>query len=266
MGTQAPDWDGTTYHRVSEPQYAWGLAVLDRLDLRGDETVLDAGCGSGRLTAELLQRLPAGRVIAVDRSASMLEVARRELAPRFGERVSFLESDLLELELDAVADVVFSTATFHWVLDHPRLFGVLNRALRPGGRLRAQCGGAGNLHRIHGRALRLVEAPELRAHFAGWTSPWEFADAATTRSRLEQAGFAAVATSLEPAPTVLPDRDAYRTFVATVIMRPFLARLDDEPLRALLMERMCDAGATDSPPWSLDYRRLNMTAQRPAEY
>src|SRR3954470_16411513 len=113
------DWDGAAYQKLSEPQFRWGLAVLERLRLRGDETVLDVGCGSGRLTAELLERLPRGRVIAADASPSMLTQARAQLA-RFGERVQFIESDALQLELEQVADAVFSTATFHWILDHDR--------------------------------------------------------------------------------------------------------------------------------------------------
>ncbi|HEV7676985.1 MAG TPA: methyltransferase domain-containing protein [Candidatus Dormibacteraeota bacterium] len=257
------DWDGTTYHRVSEPQLAWGRRVLARLDLRGDETVLDAGCGSGRLTAELAERLPRGRVIALDQSPSMLAVARGELEPRLGERISFVCADLLDLDLDAAVDVVFSTATFHWVLDHPRLFAGLHRALRPGGRLLVQCGGGPNLERIHGRALRLLGAPEFAGHSLDWSTPWEFAGAGTTRQRLETAGFVDIDTSVEPAPTVLGDRDAYREFLATVIMRPFLARLPDGGLRDRLLDAMCDAGAADDPAWSLDYWRLNMAARRP---
>jgi trans-aconitate methyltransferase len=263
MAIPTADWDGTTYHRVSEPQFLWGRAVLARLELRGDETVLDAGCGSGRLTAELLERLPGGRVIALDQSPSMLAVAEAELAPRFGDRVSFLQADLLHLDLDQAADVVFSTATFHWVLDHPRLFANLHRALRPGGRLHAQCGGGPNLQRIHARALRHMQDPDMRASFVRWQTPWEYADAATTHRRLTDAGFVDVATSVEPAPTLMPDREAFRTFVTAVILRPFLARIDEAALQQAYLDRICDEAGGDDPPWSLDYWRLNMAARRP---
>jgi len=264
MTAPTADWDGTAYHRLSEPQVAWGRAVLARLELRGDETVIDAGCGSGRLTAELLQRLPRGRVIAVDRSESMLAVAEGELRPRFGDRVELLCADLLELDLDGAADVVFSTATFHWVLDHPRLFAVLHRALRPGGRLLAQCGGGANLQHVKARAARLIAAsPQLAPHFAGWTPPWEYADAETTARRLHDAGFTDVATSVEAAPTVFDGGDTYRAFLATVILRPYLARLPDEPSRAQLLDAMRAEAADDRPPWSLDYWRLNLAGRRP---
>jgi len=258
----ASDWDASTYHRVSGPQLGWGRKVLARLDLRGDETVIDAGCGSGRLTAELLDRLPRGRVIAVDASPSMLEVAARELQ-RHGDRVELVHSDLLALDMDAVADVVVSTATFHWVLDHPALFARLHRALRPGGRLLAQCGGEGNLDRIRGRARRLIEAEPFARHMATFTPPWEYANPQTTAQRLRAAGFTDVATGGEDALTVLDDEPAYREFLATVIMRPYLDALPDGTLRERLLDAMCTEARTDDPPYSLDYRRLNMDARRP---
>ena len=140
MSSPPKDWDGAAYQQLSDPQFRWGLRVLDSIELRGDECALDLGCGPGRLTAELLTRLPRGRVIAVDASPSMILTARREL-DHFGERLSFLQGDLLTLELYSLADLAFSTAVFHWVLDHERLFRVIHRALKPGGRLVAQCGG-----------------------------------------------------------------------------------------------------------------------------
>ena len=135
------DWDAGSYERMSAPLEAMGREVLDRLDLRGDERVLDAGCGTGRVTAALLERLPHGEVVAVDGSPAMVEAARE----RLGDRVELRVADLLELELDPPADAILSTATFHWIADHDRLFARLLHVLRPGGRLVAQCGGAGNI-------------------------------------------------------------------------------------------------------------------------
>ena len=259
------EWNAGEYHRLSDPQFGWGLAVLERLPLRGDETVLDAGCGSGRVTAHLLERLPRGRVIAADRSRNMLAAARALLAPRFGARVTFVELDLQEFTLDRPVDVVFSTATFHWVLDHPRLFRTLHRALVPGGRLHAQCGGGPNVARLRARADVEIARPEFRASFAGFTDPWEFADAATTAARLAAAGYTGVRTWLESAPVVLPDRDTYRAFLSTVTCARWLERLDSDALRERFLDRFVAAGATDEPPWSLDYVRLNLEAVRPAE-
>ena len=152
------DWDARTYDRVAAPQEEWGREVLARLELAGDETVLDAGCGSGRVTRLLCERLPEGRVIGVDGSPSMIEHARENLA-EFGDRVELIVSDLLALELPDPVDAIFSNATFHWILDHERLFQRLFAALRPGGVLEAQCGGKGNVAEWK-RALEALQGDE----------------------------------------------------------------------------------------------------------
>jgi trans-aconitate 2-methyltransferase len=139
------DWDAATYDRIADPQLRWGTAVLDRLELDDDGTVMDAGCGSGRVTELVAERFPNARIVALDGSSSMIEQARGRLE-RFGDRVTFVLADLMRpLPVDEPVDAVFSTATFHWVPDHDALFVNLAAVMRPGGRLVAQCGGAGNL-------------------------------------------------------------------------------------------------------------------------
>lgn len=257
------EWDAVSYHRLSGPQVTWGERVLDSLPLRGHETVLDAGCGTGRLTAELLARLPRGRVIAVDRSQNMLELAREYLTPRFGERVTFLQADLASLRLEKQVDAIFSTATLHWVVDHPRLFRSLYAALKSGGRLVAQCGGGPNLARLLERASALLHAPPYASYFEGWQGPWEFADASTTAERLRAAGFVDIETSVEPAPTVLASAREYEDFVSTVIFRLHLERMPNEKLRMSFLRTMTEDAARDDPPYSLDYWRLNLQGRRP---
>src|SRR6478609_5929143 len=157
MNTGPLEWDAKTYDAISDPQFNWGMEVLGRLELNGDESVLDAGCGSGRVTEELLKRLPSGQMLAVDGSQAMIAEARE----RLGDRASYMVSDLSELEVEEPVDLVFSTATFHWILDHDRLFQRLRAALLPGGRLVAQCGGEGNVAE-HARAIATVAArPEF---------------------------------------------------------------------------------------------------------
>ena len=156
------EWNSEAYHRLSRPQFEWGLKVLDRLPLRGDETVADAGCGSGKVTAELLKRLPRGRVVAMDLSQNMLQTARDHLAPKFPRQVIFIATDLQDIPLDGAIDGIFSTAAFHWVPDHDRLFRSLFHALKPGGWLEAQCGGGPNLARVRERTVALMTRSTLR--------------------------------------------------------------------------------------------------------
>ena len=245
------DWDAATYHRVSGPQVEMAGAVLDRLELRGDETVLDAGCGSGRVTLMLLDRLPRGYVVAVDEAASMVEHAREALPP---ERATVLQASLTELVLDTPVDAVFSNAVFHWVPDHDALFARLFAALRPGGRMAAQCGGEGNVARFH-RAAREAAAEEPFARWLeGWEGPWNFAAPALTAERLERAGFEAVETWLQPYP-VVPDDPA--DYLRTVCLGYHLERLPEE-----LRDAYADAVLRRAHP-ELDYVRLNIVARRP---
>lgn len=259
-------WDAASYHRVSDPQFEWGLRVLERVRLDGSEHVLDAGCGSGRITAEITARVPAGFVIGVDLSPDMLAAAaatlRRDAASPGAHRVALVRASLVALPFRAAFDVVFSTATFHWIRDHPRLFASIHDVLRPGGRLEAQCGGGPNLARLHDRARALGEEEPYRPYLHEWADPWEFADAATTERRLREVGFSRISCWLEARPTPFPDAARYREFVRTVVLRTFLARLPTPALRDGFLDAMTDAAAGDDPPLTLDYWRLNISARR----
>lgn len=257
------EWNATSYHRVAAPQTEWGLRVLARLRLDGDERVIDAGCGTGRLTGELMTRLPRGRIIAIDRSWNMLLTARANLRPEFGARISFVRVDLPSMPFEGWADLVFSTATFHWVRDHARLFGEILHALRHGGRLFAQCGGGPNLRDARALAERVMHRPPFAPYFADWNGAWEFATAETTADRLRSAGFAGVRASLEPAPTTLVDERSYREFVTTVIYNLHLTRLPEGPLRAQFIDELTALAAREDPPFTLDYWRLNLEGRRP---
>jgi len=151
--------------------------ALERLPLEGDETVLDAGCGSGRVTHLLEQRLPHGHVIAVDASPAMVEKAKEALR----NDAEVFVSDLTELELDQVADAVFSNAVFHWIPDHDTLFKRMFAALKPGGRLVVQCGGAGNIEAFLDVLQEVAMEEPFAEYVAGFAGPWYFASPAAWR-------------------------------------------------------------------------------------
>lgn len=236
--------------------------MLSRLTLRGNENVVDAGCGTGRLTAELMEKLPRGRLIAIDRSWNMLLTARANLRPEFGSRISYVRVELPLMPFSGWADVVFSTATFHWVRDHQSLFREAWQALKPGGRLFAQCGGGPNLREAHALAEDVMRQPPFAEHFGDWSGLWEFSTAEQGAERLRQAGFVDVHTSIEPAPTTLVDEASYREFVTTVIYNPHLERLP-AALRASFIDEVTRRAAVQDPPYTLDYWRLNLEGRRP---
>ena len=257
------EWNAASYHKVSGPQTSWGQKVLNRLRVNGDERAIDAGCGSGRLTGDLMERIPNGRLVAIDRSWNMLMTARANLRPAHGSRVSFVQVALPDLPFAGWADLVFSTATFHWVKDHPALFAGIFRTLRSGGRLHAQCGGGPNLRRAHELAGQVMHAGEFARYFADWPGPWEFANAETTADRLQKAGFVDIDTNLEEAPTTLATEADYREFVTTVIYHPHLERLPDAALKQSFLDRVTELAANEPVSFTLDYWRLNIQAKKP---
>jgi trans-aconitate 2-methyltransferase len=248
----ARDWDAVTYDRVSTPQVEWARKVLDRLPLNGDEVVLDAGCGSGRVTHMLEQRLPHGRVIAVDASPSMVEKAREALR----HDATVFVCELTELDLLEEADAVFSNAVFHWIPDHDTLFKRLYAALKPGGVMVVQCGGAGNIDAFHEVLFDVADEEPFKEYIGGWKGPWNFANPAETGARLAAAGFVDAECWLEDAP-VQPTEPG--EFIRTVCLGHHLERLPEE-LRPQLVERMLER---TQKPLTLDYVRLNIDARRP---
>jgi len=245
------DWNSASYDSISAPQQEWGASVVARLALAGDETVLDAGAGTGRVTQMLLERLPRGRVIAVDGSPSMARAARRRLP---ADRVSVICSDLLALELPAPVDAIISTATFHWVLDHDALFARMRALLKPGGAFVAQCGAEGNIRRVRAIGEAIAARAPFAEHLATMPAIWNYASVTATAARLERAGFEVSACWSAPAPATPPRP---REFLATVVFAAHLALLP-APLRDGYLDAIVEALGD---PVVLDYVRLNWDAR-----
>jgi trans-aconitate 2-methyltransferase len=241
------DWDAGTYHRVSDVHQEWAAQTLARLPAA--EVVLDAGCGSGRVTQLLLER--CDHVIAVDAAPSMVEHARETL----GDRATVLQQNLLELELDEPVDAVFSNAVFHWVPDHPRLFSRLYAALNPGGVLEAQYGGFGNVSRFHDVADSVGEEEPFASHLGGWVGPWNFTTDVQAAGWLLDAGFVDVRAWLEEWP--MTPREP-RDYIRTVCLGHHLQRLPEE-LRGPYVASVADRVGS---PMEIDYVRLNISARR----
>lgn len=242
------EWDAPAYDLLAEPQAAWGMRILNLLQLRGDEVVLEAGCGTGRDTERLLERLPRGRVIALDGSARMLEELRQRLAGRM-DRVETVHADLSQpLQLSEPVDVVFSVAAFHWIPDHDALFRDLAAVMQPGGQLAVDCGGRGNIARVS-QAIGKVTGT------SGEQGIWNFSTAGKTSQRLAGAGFQDIQVELHSEPFSLPDRAHLERFLRTVILGSHLAEIPVGE-RAAFVAAVADM----LPERQIDYVRLTISA------
>ena len=254
------DWDAERYHRLSEPQRAWGRQVLARLAPASGERILDIGCGTGRLTTEVAAATGI-LTIGLDASSAML---RQAATAHPGMPLAFVQGDGAALPLaSGTFDAVFSTATFHWIGDHDRLFAAVHAVLVPGGRLVAQCGGGPNLARLLERTHTLMDSPEFSPRFKGWSDPWNFATVEATRRRLGRAGFEEIEVRLEEAPTRMADTAAFADFIACVCVRHHIDKLSPRD-RPRFVAALTEQAAADDPPFTLDYWRLNIAARKGA--
>jgi len=242
------EWDASVYDALPLPHQRWGKRVLEQLNLDGTERVLDMGCGTGRDTAVLLDRLPRGEVVAVDGSLRMLDQLRSRLAGRL-DRVEVVHADITEpLPVAGYVDAVTSVATLHWIPDHARLFAAVAAVLRPGGRFVAECGGLGNIAAVSAAVDSVLgEQPAV----------WNFAGTGETEQRLRAAGFTAIEVELVPDPARLEPGEALHTYLATVVLGGQLERLPEAGHEAFVT-----AVADRLPEPVVDYVRLRISAIR----
>lgn len=256
------EWDALAYDRLSDPQFTWGVKLLDSIVLRGDETVLDAGCGSGRLTEELVNRLPHGKVVAFDSSPNMLAAARERLS-KWANRVEFLQGDLSYFSLPEPVGGIFSNATLHWVWDHDAMFHSLFRALKPGGWLVAQFGGEGNLSRLKKRLSELKNVEPFATHLKDWLDTAHYESNDTTVARMVSVGFKEISSRMHSESVCFADGEAFAMFVRKVNAHKYVAQLPPE-LEERFISEVTERAAKDNPPFELDYVRLTIRARRPA--
>jgi trans-aconitate 2-methyltransferase len=254
------DWDAAKYHRISDPQLAWGRAVAARLAPAAGERILDLGCGTGRLTEEIAQ-LPGIFVVGFDYSEAMLKQVRRKDSQANGALPVYVRGDGAALPFARAFDAVFSAAVFHWIPDHDQLFRSVYDALKPAGRLVAQCGGAGNLDRLYGRARRLMGSVLYRDHFTGWRDYNHFENVRDTERRLDRAGFSDIDVSLVSSPVTFGSAESFTEFTSAVCLRHHLDRLPADA-RGPFLSEIATQAAGDDPPLTLDYWRLNISARK----
>ena len=255
-------WNAEVYDRIGTPMRGWAQRVIDDLQLRGDEVVLDAGCGSGSVTFDLLAKLPRGRIYAVDASAEMIASLSRQIAERGVANVVPMVASLTDLTLPERVDCVFSNAVFHWIQDDDALFGCLSRATKAGGRLRAQCGGNGN----NAHVLEAVAAVRQEARFAryleGCMDSKKYRTPQEAKASLERAGWRDVRASLFEAPIPFGrERDA-ALYVQTILLRDHVARLPEELRDAYALAVVRETLRRWGAPYVADYVRLDLWGRR----
>ncbi len=260
--TPRTDWNAAVYDRIGTPMRGWAQQVIDDLELRGDETVLDAGCGSGSVTLDLLRKLPDGKVYAVDSSPEMTANLEKELAERGITNVVALTASLAGFTLPEQVDAVFSNAVFHWIPDDDGLFGSLARATKPGGRLRAQCGGTGNIARPTEATHAVEKRVPYSEYISGDSEFRKYRSVEEARAAMERNGWRDVRGNLFEVPVTFDDEDAAALYLRTIILRPQVVVLPEELSDRFVRDVIAETVERFGAPFIADYVRLDLWATR----
>jgi trans-aconitate 2-methyltransferase len=283
-------WDARTYDQVSRlVQYRWGQQVLKWRKWRGDEIVIDAGCGSGLLTKQLAKKVPRGKVYAVDIDSNMIKQAKKNL--QFFDNVEIIQSSFTDIRIPRKVDVIFSNSAVHWIQDHRKAFQEFWMLLKPmndinkissnnnsntgsSGQLLIQCGGHGNLQKIITILERITHLDQFKEHFTDWKQPWYFPKLDDTYKLLQQTGYVNTRVFSSSDHVILPNRRVYSKFVKTVVIKSYLDHLsrdnddaDIDRLKTLFLDVFLDevekcGNNNSSATWFLDFVRLNIIAHR----
>jgi len=283
-------WDARTYDQVSRlVQYKWGKQVLELRKWRGNEIVMDAGCGSGLLTKQLAKKVTRGKVYAVDIDFNMIKQAKNNL--KFLDNVEIMQSSFTNIKLPRKIDVIFSNSAFHWIQDHRKAFQNFWKMLKlmsisndnsnsnnytaGGGQLLIQCGGHGNLQQTITILEQIIHLAQFKEHFTDWKQPWYFAKTEDTNKLLQEIGYVNTRVYLSSDSIIFPNRQIYSKFVKTVVMKPYLDHISQgndsdndriDKLKALFLKLFLDevkkCGNKSNSRWFLDFVRLNISAHR----
>lgn len=244
-------WNPLDYAGNSASQAAWAREIIARLALRGDEWILDVGCGDGRISAELAAAVPRGGVTGIDTSPEMLAHAAERHHRRAHPNLEFLSMDATAIRVDRRYDIVFSNAALHWVADHRAFLRGAAAALRPGGRLVVSCGGQGNAEDVFTVVRSELRRAAWREFFRGLRRPYFFHRPEEYQAWLPEAGFRAELVRLAAKTATYAGADGLAAWVRTTWL-PYTQRVPEsrreEFIRRVVL-RYVDRHPPDADGW-----------------
>jgi trans-aconitate methyltransferase len=256
------DFDGEKYKLASDQQKAWGRLLISGLGLRGNEKILDLGCGDGALTAELAGLVPNGFVLGIDASQSMIETARKSHA---GAGLQFRLHDINAIDFESEFDLVFSNATLHWIKDHGKMLRNVFRSLKDRGTARFQFAAEGNCSNLVRIVREVMSEQRYAAYFDEFDWPWYMPSVEEYRRLLENVPFAEKKVWIENADRYFESAEAMTKWIDQPSLVPFLACVAERarrPFRDAVVERMISRTRQRDGTCFETFRRLNVFARK----
>jgi trans-aconitate 2-methyltransferase len=258
-------WDAETYDKVSDTHEKWARKIILSKIWTGKEIIMDAGCGSGRITKILSEIVPIGKVYAIDNDENMIDKAKNNL--KDFKNVIIIKSNLLDIDFNKTQskfNIIFSNAVLHWILDHYKAFKNFYDLLVSDGQILIQCGGYGNLQKAISIFNTIKESAEFKEFFSKWKDQWNFAKPVDTKEILKEIGYKDINVYLEDYPVTFKDKNSYSTYLKTVVLGPYLKYLPSEKLQDNFLQRIIQIKEDENNEQrlTLDYKRLNIFATK----
>lgn len=220
-------WDAKEYHKSSAEQQKWAEELIEKLKLRGNERVLDIGCGDGKVTAKIAECVPKGSVVGIDSSDEMVHFASENFPAERFPNVTFKKMDAKDLSFDNEFDIVFSNACLHWVVDHLPVLTKIKSSLKPAGRILIQMGGKGNAVKIFEVLKEMLEDEKWGKFFNGFSFPYGFYDVEEYKKWLNETGLKAIRVELIPKDMTQKGKEGLLGWIRTTWL-PYIQRLPEE--------------------------------------
>jgi trans-aconitate 2-methyltransferase len=252
------DFDGEKYMAASHHQKEWGVKLIEELHLRGDERVIDLGCGDGVLTHLIAQRVDHGSVLGVDSSPSMIATAKKLER----NNLKFVLMDIQDLNFRDEFDVFFSNSALHWVRDHDRLLDNVLNGLRDGGRVRFNFAGDGNCSNFFTVVREVMALPRFHPYFEAAPWPWFMPAPAEYEALVLRKGFTTYHTWTENADRYFTKDELVR-WIDQPSLVPLVALVKGEEksaMRDLVVEKMIERTKTSDGRYFETFRRQHMYA------
>ncbi len=253
------EFNGEKYTKASAHQKEWGARLIAEFELRGDEQILDLGCGDGTLTAKMADLVPDGRVLGIDASRGMIEAAGKHNRPN----LTFVLMDINDMRFEAEFDLVFSNATLHWVKDHHRLLANVFEALTDNGMLRFNFGADGNCLHFFKVIREAMAQKEYARYFNGFDWPWTMPRVDEYAALLKQFPFRRARAWGENADRNFPDAEALVGWIDQPSIVPFLKCVDEsdkQRFRDTVVEAMVAQTIQNDGTYFETFRRINVLA------
>lgn len=219
-------WNAADYAANSVVQQTWARELIAKLKLRGNEHILDVGCGDGKVTAEIACALPRGSATGVDASPQMIKYAQKTFPSKKFPNLEFHVMDARKIKFDRQFGFIFSNAALHWVDDHPAILSGAASALKPGGRLVVSCGGKGNAHDVFFALRPEMRSARWREFFRKMPVPYFFHAPDDYEKWLPKFGFKINMLKLAPKDVTYDGAEGFSTWLRTTWI-PYVQRVPE---------------------------------------